>query len=481
MTALRDSTTLDRKGWQGDLGAMHIRLRGPLRGTKIFCVSGQLDEELLIGSTEMEKRTFRQTSPAGPTALTAAKMSDVRTLELLLKAADHVAPMKAQNAKAAQADRNMAPSKSLPVSSSSPTPRKRKMEEVEMGSLPSDEEAEGEEDTQYDNDHFVELADEARRAAGESRLTLAQPLPWLSSSAFTAPSAFAHVGGMTGMMLPGAAPMLAAVPGVNPCFDRRYDTGMPPQAPSAPMLSPRMIRPCTSCRIAKILCDRQLPCTRCVRLNMVCQAPAHVRRGRPPGRRWSCLSNPNQKLEPSALGLPSATSLPGGVPGVGGVLGLDVHVSQLQRMPASTGVFDTALHPERHVERHHHPAAAPFGVAPANMTSPAAWFQTDPRLNQNMTNPNMTFSAAGAPLPPSEYAQPLRPPAHFTATVIAVLPPTASTELPSHSVSASVHGGNFFASAAPQLPAPAPLPVPVDYSVGALRAQLLQLGVLPCI
>ena len=436
----------------------------------------------------MEKRTFRQTSPAGPTALTAAKMSDVRTLELLLKAADHVAPMKAQNAKAAQADRNMAPSKSPPVSSSSPTPMKRKLGEEEMGSLPSDEEVEeGEEDTQYDNDHFVELADEARRAAGESRLTLAQPLPWLSSSAFTAPSAFAHVGGMTGMMLPGAAPMLAAVPGVNPCFDRRYDTGMPPQAPSAPMLSPRMNRPCTSCRVAKILCDRQLPCTRCVRLNMVCQAPAHVRRGRPPGRRWSCLSN--QKLEPSALGLPSATSLTGAVPGVGGVLGLDVHVSQLQRMPASTGVFDTALHPERHRERHPHPAAAPFGVAPAAMTNPAAWFPTDlrsldPRLNPNMTNPNMTFSAAGAPLPPSEYAQPLRPPAHFTATVIAVLPHTASTvptQLPSHSVSASVHGGNFFASAAPQLPAPAPLPVPVDYSVGALRAQLLQLGVLPCI
>lgn len=409
-------------------------------------------------------------------------MSDVRTLDLLLRAADHVAPMKAQNANAAQADRNMAPSKSPPVSSSSPTPMKRKLGEEEMGSLPSDEEVEeGEEDTQYDNDHFVELADEARRAAGESRLTLAQPLPWLPSSAFTAPSAYAHVGGMTGMMLPGAAPMLAAVPGVNPCFDRRYDTGMPPQAPSAPMQMNRPARrPCTSCRVAKILCDRQLPCTRCVRLNMVCQAPAHVRRGRPPGRRWSCLSN--QKLEPSALGLPSATSLTGAVPGVGGVLGLDVHVSQLQRMPASTGVFDTALHPERH----HHPAAAPFGVAPANMTNPAAWFPTDPRLNPNMTNPNMTFSAAGAPLPPSEYAQPLRPPAHFTATVIAVLPPTASTvptqlPVPSHSVSASVHGGNFFASAAPQLPAPAPLPVPVDYSVGALRAQLLQLGVLPCI
>jgi hypothetical protein len=53
--------------------------------------------------------------------------------------------------------------------------------------------------------------------------------------------------------------------------------------------------------------------------------------------------------------------------------------------------------------------------------------------------------------------------------------------VPPQSVSASVHGGNFFAGAAPQMPAPAPLPVPVDYSVGALRAQLLQLGVLPCI
>ena len=339
-----------------------------------------------------------------------------------------------------------------------------------MGSLPSDEEAEGEEDTQYDNDHFVELADEARRAAGESRLALAQPLPWLPSSAFTAPSAFAHVGGMTGMMLPGSAPMLATVPGVNPCFDHRYDTGMPHQAPSALMLSPQMNRPCTSCRVAKILCDRQLPCTRCVRLKMVCQAPAHVRRGRPPGRRWSCLSNPNQKLEPSALGLPSATSLPGGVPGVGGVLGLDVHVSQLQRMPASTDVFDTALHPDRH----HHPAAAPFGVAPGG------WFPSIPGLNPHLVPNHLAFSAAGAPSPSPEYAQPLRTPAHFTATVIAVLPPTAPT-VPPHSVSASVHGGNFFAGAAPQMPAPAPLPVPVDYSVGALRAQLLQLGVLPCI
>ena len=42
-------------------------------------------------------------------------------------------------------------------------------------------------------------------------------------------------------------------------------------------------RPCSCCRTAKVLCDRLLPCTRCVRLNVghTCAPPPTVQRGRP--------------------------------------------------------------------------------------------------------------------------------------------------------------------------------------------------------
>ena len=42
-------------------------------------------------------------------------------------------------------------------------------------------------------------------------------------------------------------------------------------------------RPCTNCRASRVLCDRQLPCSRCVRLGLraTCQAPPTVKRGRP--------------------------------------------------------------------------------------------------------------------------------------------------------------------------------------------------------
>lgn len=40
-------------------------------------------------------------------------------------------------------------------------------------------------------------------------------------------------------------------------------------------------RPCSECRVAKVRCDREMPCGRCRRHNLVCKPPPTVARGRP--------------------------------------------------------------------------------------------------------------------------------------------------------------------------------------------------------
>ena len=40
-------------------------------------------------------------------------------------------------------------------------------------------------------------------------------------------------------------------------------------------------RPCSACRIAKVRCDREVPCSRCRRLGFLCKPPPIVPRGRP--------------------------------------------------------------------------------------------------------------------------------------------------------------------------------------------------------
>ena len=44
------------------------------------------------------------------------------------------------------------------------------------------------------------------------------------------------------------------------------------------------------CRTAKVLCDRQDPCTRCVRLGVECAIPGTVPRGRPSRARLAELA-----------------------------------------------------------------------------------------------------------------------------------------------------------------------------------------------
>ncbi|KAL1519221.1 hypothetical protein AB1Y20_003480 [Prymnesium parvum] len=57
-------------------------------------------------------------------------------------------------------------------------------------------------------------------------------------------------------------------------------------ASSAPASSdrqaqPALHRPCAACRAAKVKCSRHAPCTRCLRLSLVCTQPPVVQRGRP--------------------------------------------------------------------------------------------------------------------------------------------------------------------------------------------------------
>ncbi|KAL1526160.1 hypothetical protein AB1Y20_014888 [Prymnesium parvum] len=44
-------------------------------------------------------------------------------------------------------------------------------------------------------------------------------------------------------------------------------------------------RPCAACRAAKVRCDRELPCSRCTRLQLECMPPQNVQRGRPSRKR----------------------------------------------------------------------------------------------------------------------------------------------------------------------------------------------------
>lgn len=77
-------------------------------------------------------------------------------------------------------------------------------------------------------------------------------------------------------------------------------------------------RPCATCRAARVLCDRQHPCGRCMRLNLeaTCQAPPTVKRGRPPKdvqqKRLELLAADllSTGLPPSARVKPSTSAAP---------------------------------------------------------------------------------------------------------------------------------------------------------------------------
>jgi hypothetical protein len=65
-------------------------------------------------------------------------------------------------------------------------------------------------------------------------------------------------------------------------------------------------RPCIACRQARVLCDRKLPCTRCMRLGMgfECKAPPTVKRGRPPNEVRHRRAVADQLVNGLAVGQP---------------------------------------------------------------------------------------------------------------------------------------------------------------------------------
>ena len=62
-----------------------------------------------------------------------------------------------------------------------------------------------------------------------------------------------------------------------------YDDEDDPADGAPPGAKPRggLHRPCSCCRAAKVRCDRNMPCSRCVRLGTECKPPPTVPRGRP--------------------------------------------------------------------------------------------------------------------------------------------------------------------------------------------------------
>ena len=114
---------------------------------------------------------------------------------------------------------------------------------------------------------------------------LAEPLRWIGgappvmvsdhfSSAAVVPPDQATVGPHPPELSAApVAPLLAPVP----------TTGAPMMGITTVGCRGVLHRPCSNCRTAKVLCDRQLPCTRCCRLGVPdsCAPPPTVQRGRP--------------------------------------------------------------------------------------------------------------------------------------------------------------------------------------------------------
>ena len=87
---------------------------------------------------------------------------------------------------------------------------------------------------------------------------------------------------------PPAAADLTAPPTAPPELSSTYSApdvlcGAPSGISSQQQTIGKLHRPCATCRTAKVLCNRELPCARCRRLNIghLCKAPPTVQRGRP--------------------------------------------------------------------------------------------------------------------------------------------------------------------------------------------------------
>ena len=368
-------------------------------------------------------------------------------------------------------------------------------------------------------------------------------------------------------------------------IDNTASTGASGGAQDPAVLNPqRSKRPCAACRLAKVRCDRGVPCKRCSRLGLSCEPPPYVRRGRPPGRLWTR----------SAVMWPPAPGYGGALPAVafcgapmlpfGGGGHLDVHVSQLPGPSAMggcvarTGVPNTAPTLTIPHGDYSMPSSAPMLMMQSNANTPMIMgtvYQSYPqlqpftegayagvvkapytnaqRLGQQLMHvapqqlpqqgqaaqlPQQTLVAVpyghawGGHPPPQQGQGWMAPPAFHPTTVPATAPVPVPVPMPAPvpvpmpalapaqlspapapapasdlvpassipppvgapAVASTVHGGTFFfqsqPSEMPSVPTPQRAPTPaVAHPEGgetpdeaaALRAQLLAIGVPPCV
>ena len=191
-----------------------------------------------------------------------------------------------------------------------------------------------------------------------------------------------------------SAPMPPATTGINTGI-QQCSPGTPPLQRTALDPIPRLHRPCAACRFAKVRCDRLMPCTRCSRLEVTCQPPPHVRRGRPPGRLWSRPTTKDKPWSPMVPGLSSGLYYAGSQSCVLPP-GLDIHVSQLPN-PVATDCTN------------HGPGTSPsvLPMAAGTATSEQHWFNGGPNacasdpFSQGLQEPALggstLFQAALAP------------------------------------------------------------------------------------
>ena len=107
---------------------------------------------------------------------------------------------------------------------------------------------------------------------------------------------------------------------------------------AAPASADSLHRPCASCRAARVLCDRHLPCGRCVRLGQAsaCSVPPTVKRGRPTN---AMRQDRLEKLAVEAMtGMPSglkpfAPTTPAALPPQQQQLADEAGASQQQGLP----------------------------------------------------------------------------------------------------------------------------------------------------
>ena len=200
-------------------------------------------------------------------------------------------------------------------------------------------------------------------------------------------------------------------------------------------------RPCSTCRAARVLCDRGHPCGRCLRIGFeaTCQAPPTVKRGRPPKdvqqARLEMLAADllSTGLPPSERVQPKGTAAPSGAGKLGG-------------------------------------AKASKAAAPPVVTV-SAGCQTSPAMSPVLSGVASSSSPSASALAASALAGCALGTASSAPSLAAVA--TAGAPPPKEGQSVNIW--------LRELPAQPPLDPYAEQKIAALRQQLRSIGLEPCV